>query len=77
MANKDAKVKENVAGKYYVDDQCIACGVCEGTAPENFKMNDDGSHAYVYKQPANETEEKACEEAKNSCPTGAIGDDGE
>ncbi len=76
MANKDAKVKENVPGKYYVDDQCIACGVCEGTAPENFKMNDDGSHAYVYKQPENETEEKACEDAKNSCPATSIGDDG-
>jgi len=76
MANKSGKVAENAPGKYYVDDQCIACGVCEGTAPGNFKLNDDGSHAYVSKQPANEAEEKACKESMDSCPTNSIGDDG-
>ncbi|MCE5300932.1 MAG: ferredoxin [Spirochaetia bacterium] len=76
MANKASKVAENVPGKYYVDDQCIACGVCEGSAPENFKMNDDGSHACVFKQPANDAEESACKEAMGSCPTNSIGDDG-
>ena len=77
MAIKDGKVAENVPGKYYVDDQCIACGVCEGTAPENFKMNDDGSHAYVCKQPENDQEEQQTRESLEACPTGSIGDDGE
>jgi ferredoxin len=77
MANKASKVAENVPGKFYVDDQCIACGVCEGSAPENFKMNDDGSHAYVYKQPANDGESAASKDAMSSCPTNSIGDDGE
>jgi len=77
MANKGNKVAENVPGKFYVDDQCIACGVCEGSAPENFKMNDDGSHAYVYKQPANDGETAASKDAMSSCPTNSIGDDGE
>ncbi len=76
MANKGAKVPENVSGKYYVDDQCIACGVCEGSAPENFKMNDDGSHAFCFKQPANDGEEAACKDGMGSCPTNSIGDDG-
>jgi|YelNatPaOPRAMG01_1025707.scaffolds.fasta_scaffold04233_4 ferredoxin len=77
MANKSAKVSENVPGKYYVDDQCIACGVCEGTAPENFKMNNDGTHAYVAKQPENDVEEGQVKDAMGSCPSNSIGDDGE
>jgi len=77
MASKDAKVAENADGKFYVDDQCTACGVCEAEAPENFKMKDDGSYAYVSKQPENDEETAACESAKDSCPSDAIGDDGE
>lgn len=77
MADKNDKVTENVDGKYYVDSSCIGCGMCEGTAPENFKMNDDGDLAIVFKQPANSEEENACKEAKGSCPAEAIGDDGE
>ena len=51
MANKTDKVNGNVEGKYYVDTSCIGCGMCEGTAPDNFKMN--GDMAIVYKQPEN------------------------
>ena len=76
MAVKDNKVPENVPGKYYVDDQCTACAVCDGTAPENFITNDDGSHSYVKKQPENDEEEAACKEAMEACPAEAIGDDG-
>ncbi|MFH1760408.1 MAG: ferredoxin [bacterium] len=76
MANKDAKVKENVAGKYYCDDSCSACAVCSDEAPNNFKMTDDESYAYVYKQPENDEEEAACRDAMESCPEEAIGDDG-
>ncbi len=77
MADKNSKGPDNVAGKWYVDDQCTACGVCEGSAPENFKMSDDGAYAYVCKQPGNEEEEAACKEAMEACPAEAIGDDGE
>ena len=31
------KVESNVAGKYYVDSNCIDCDVCRETAPENFR----------------------------------------
>jgi len=46
------------------------------TAPENFKMNDDDSNAYVYKQPESDEERELCEEALDACPVNAIGNDG-
>ncbi len=74
MANVDNKVAQNVDGAYYVDEQCIACGVCVGEAPENFEMDDE--YAYVYKQPENDEEKEACENALEACPVDAIGNDG-
>jgi ferredoxin len=76
MANKEDKYNDNVDGPYYVDEQCIACGVCPTEAPDNFRMNEGDSYAYVYKQPANEEEKEAAASALESCPTDAIGDDG-
>src|SRR5207302_10585481 len=67
---------ESVTGKYYVDDQCIDCGLCRETAPANFTRNDDGGHSYVYKQPESEEEEALCKEAMEGCPVEAIGNDG-
>ena len=75
-ADHAEKYADNVEGPYYVDKQCIACGVCPGTASENFKMSDDGSHAFVYKQPENDEERKSAEEAVEVCPVDAIGNDG-
>ena len=51
MADAANKYPENVAGKYYVDNQCIDCDLCRETAPDNFKRNDDGGYSFVYKQP--------------------------
>ena len=51
MADVANKYPENVAGKYYVDNQCIDCDLCRETAPDNFKRNDDGGYSFVYKQP--------------------------
>jgi ferredoxin len=77
MADKTNKVAENVPGPYYVDEECIACELCVDTAPGNFMMTDDGTHAYVYKQPENDDEITASKESLTSCPVDAIGDDGE
>jgi ferredoxin len=77
MADKANKYSEGVAGKFYVDDQCIDCDLCRETAPANFKRNDDGGHSYVYKQPENADEEKLCVEAMEGCPVEAIGSDGD
>ena len=74
MANVEDKVAQNVDGAYYVDETCIACGVCVGEAPENFEMGDE--YAYVYKQPASDEEKEACENALEACPVDAIGNDG-
>lgn len=74
MADLDKRVEENVEGAYYVDESCIACGVCVGEAPENFEMGTD--YAYVYKQPENDAEKQACENALGACPVEAIGNDG-
>ena len=77
MADKNSKVNKNVSGKYYVDTNCSACAVCEGMAPDIFKMTDDGVYAYVVKQPENTDEEKLCKEVMEACPVEAIGEDGE
>src|SRR5438477_11091225 len=76
MADAANKYAENVAGKFYVDDQCIDCDLCRETAPANFKRNDDGGHSYVYKQPESPEEEALCKEAMEGCPVEAIGSDG-
>jgi ferredoxin len=76
MADVANKYPENVAGKYYVDNQCIDCDLCRETAPDNFKRNDDGGYSFVYKQPENPDEEARCKEAKEGCPVEAIGDNG-
>jgi ferredoxin len=76
MADVANKYPENVAGKYFVDNQCIDCDLCRETAPENFKRNEDGGYSYVSKQPASPEEEARCKEAKEGCPVEAIGDNG-
>jgi ferredoxin len=77
MADAANKYQQNVAGKFYVDDQCIDCDLCRETAPANFTRDDDGGHSYVYKQPENAEEEGLCKEAMEGCPVEAIGNDGE
>ncbi len=76
MAEEEDKYSDNVAGKYYVDDQCIDCDLCRETAPDSFTRNDDGGYSFVYKQPANDEEDNLAKEAMEGCPVEAIGDDG-
>jgi ferredoxin len=76
MADVNKKVAENVEGAFYVDDECIACQNCTNTAPENFKMTDNISNSFVFKQPESDTEKKDCEDAMDGCPAEAIGNDG-
>ena len=76
MADSDDKVADNVAGKWYVDSNCIDCDVCRTTAPNNFEANEDEGFSYVSKQPENDEEIEQCEEAMESCPVEASGDDG-
>ena len=77
MAQKNSKWPENIPGKFYVDDQCIACDACVVEAPRFFSMNKTEGHAFVKTQPKSESDLKECLEALNSCPVEAIGNDGD
>jgi ferredoxin len=74
MADSASKTPGNVPGAWYVDTNCIGCGLCNGTAPDIFAMSDDGSSAFVSKQPAGGEAELAAQ-ALSECPVGAIGND--
>lgn len=76
MANIADKYPDNIAGKFYVDNQCIDCDLCRETAPENFRRNEDGGYSFVFKQPASPDEDKQCQDAMEGCPVEAIGNDG-
>ena len=70
------KLPENVPGKFYVTDDCLACEACQHDAPNNFRYGEHGM-SYVFKQPTTFEEIRQCEEALTSCPLGAIRDDGD
>ena len=76
MATFASKHKENITGKFYVDDQCIDCDLCRETAPANFTRSDEGGYSFVYKQPSSPEEEAQCKEAMEGCPVEAIGNGG-
>lgn len=77
MAHIENKYAENVAGKFFVDSNCIDCDLCRETAPDNFDRNDDGGYSFVKKQPQNEAESERCQEALDGCPVEAIGNNDE
>jgi len=77
MADKKLKWGENAPGKFYVDEQCIACDACVLEAPSYFSMNDKDGHAFVLKQPKTPQEIMQCQEALEACPVEAIGNDGD
>lgn len=76
MAEKESKNSFNILGPYYVDDQCIACDACVMEAPDFFEMNEDEGLAFVKKSPITPEEIDLCESALETCPVGAIGNDG-
>ena len=63
-------------GPYYNDLSCIDCGMCPEIAPLIFKRQEDAGYSYVYRQPVTPEEIALAEEAKESCPTESIGNDG-
>lgn len=77
MAEKNLKNPENVPGKFYVDNTCIDCDLCRNIAPQFFTRFDEGGYSYVFKQPEAAEEIALAEEARSSCPTETIGNDGE
>lgn len=76
MADPTDKVQDNVAGKFYVDSQCIDCDLCRQTAPANFTRNEGAGYSFVFRQPETSAEVAQCLEAMEECPVEAIGNDG-
>jgi ferredoxin len=76
MADKNLKTPENIPGRYYVDNTCIDCGLCPDTAPHIFKRFDEGGYSVVHRQPQTSQEIALADEARESCPTESIGNDG-
>ena len=76
MADIQLKYEDNVAGRYFVDEECIDCDLCLETAPACFTRNEDDGYSFVFKQPGDEEEEELCKEAMENCPVEAIGDCG-
>ena len=76
MADIEYKHKDNVKGRYFVDEECIDCDLCREVAPESFGRNNEEGYSYVFKQPEGEDEEALCKEALDNCPVEAIGDFG-
>jgi ferredoxin len=76
MADKKHRFPMNQPGRYFVDDQCIACDACCVEAPRFFAMNDNDGHAFVKLQPVTPEELKEAENALAACPVEAIGNDG-
>ena len=76
MANPSARLSRNVAGKYYVDGECIGCTQCVTLTPDIFAFSDEDDMAYVKRQPRDEEEEGLARQAAEMCPVQSIGDDG-
>ena len=77
MSDPKDKVKENVAGAYYVDSSCIDCDVCRDTAPDNFMRSDETAIPLSTSNRRTRKSEQLCDEAISCCPVEAIGKDGE
>lgn len=71
MANPKLRLKENIAGEFFVDSTCIDCDTCRQIAPETFR--DHGAASSVYHQPETEEEIRKAQMALIACPTGSIG----
>ena len=57
--------------KYFVNDNCIGCGLCAGTCPEVFSLGDAGTAVAIKGEvPADALDTAA--EAMENCPVGAI-----
>jgi ferredoxin len=76
MANKNERLPQNIAGRYYVDSTCIDCDMCRCNAPDFFRRDDEISLSVVYRQPLTAEERAVAEEAVRGCPTDSIGNDG-
>ncbi len=57
--------------KYYVNENCIGCGLCTEICPQVFSLTDEGVSSAIEGDVPPEHEQSA-QEAMESCPVGAI-----
>jgi len=62
--------------KYYVTAECNGCSICASYAPYHFSPTDDGAF-YVSRQPMDDDEEQAFQEAIEACPLQCIREHGD
>lgn len=77
MITMGERLRANSWGRYYVADECDACGICATHAPANFAMNWDGTYYAVLHQPEGAAEQQAVRVAMWACPLHCIRDDGD
>ncbi len=70
------KHPQNAEGKFWIEqDECVACQVCTGEAPNNIRYDADAGKSYVFKQPETPEEIHALREAVILCPVEAPRED--
>ena len=57
--------------RYYVNENCISCGLCTSICPEVFSMSAEGV-AIATEDVVPKEELESADEAKDSCPVDAI-----
>ena len=57
--------------KYFVNENCIGCGLCTSICPEVFAMSDAGV-AVASGNDVDESQIESAKEAAHSCPVSAI-----
>ncbi|MCI6647256.1 MAG: ferredoxin [Oscillospiraceae bacterium] len=57
--------------KFYVNDNCIGCGLCAGLCPDVFEMTSEGVSHVIGKADTPELEKRA-RQALEECPVDAI-----
>jgi len=76
MSFQPKKNPQKVPGKFYVNEDCLACEACQDAAPNNFRYGENGL-SFVFKQPDTPEEVERCQQAVDRCPLEAVRNDGE